>query len=254
MKINAPNKIIKELSALSSTHMRKKSDLFLAEGERLVSSVPKGLIKYYVLPEKSEIVPQYGDLPVYTVSEKEYFSFCQTVNPQGIACVCKKFTCDKEELFVKSPALIVLCENLQDPGNLGTIIRTTDAAGASGLILTKGCCDIFNPKVLRSAMGSVFNLPILTNVDFEECAAFFKSHGIQLSAAHLKGEKTPYETDMKQPTAILIGNEAKGLSQTAEKAADRLVKLPMLGKAESLNAAVAAALIIYEAVRQRYTL
>lgn len=144
--------------------------------------------------------------------------------------------------------LYILLENIQDPGNMGTIIRTADAADADGVFLSKGCVDIYNPKAVRSTMGSIFHLPIFTDVDLKELV---NKINVETVAAHLKGDKTPYDINMKKGIAIMIGNEGNGLSNELSEKADNLVKIPMPGKAESMNAGVAASIMIYEAVRQR---
>ncbi len=252
----ASKKIIKELNKLASKHTRDKTGLFIAEGERLVKSVPEDIICYYVFSEScgKDFTDRFdtGDFPAYSVEEKIFREVCDTVNPQGIACVCRRKESGFEDLFLKKPEFIVVGEEIQDPGNLGTIIRTADAGGAGGVILTKGSADVYSPKVLRSAMGSVFNIPVFTGADIGEVLEQLKERGIFILAAHLKGKTTPYTADLKKPSAILIGNEARGLSKRASEGADLLVKLPVLGGAESLNASVACGILIYEAVRQRY--
>lgn len=247
---------MKELRALSSKHTRDKTGLFIAEGERLVKSVPEDIIEYYIFSEScgDDFINKFetGDFPFYSVEEKIFKEVCDTVNPQGAACVCRKMSCELQDLFVKKPEFIVVGEEIQDPGNLGTIIRTADAGGAGGIILTKGSADIYSPKVLRSTMGSVFNIPVYTGAEISEVIRELKERNIFIIAAHLKGRVTPYSADLKQPAAVLIGNEARGLSKTASEGADLLVKLPILGGAESLNASVACGILIYESVRQRY--
>lgn len=251
------SRIFKELKALKTKHTRDKKGLFFAEGERLVSSVPRDIIEYIVYSEggekslKSRLNMSY--LPSYTLSDRLFSEISDTVSPQGVLCVCRQFSASVDDILNKKPEFIVVCEEIQDPGNLGTIIRTADAGGASGIILSKGCADIFSPKIIRGAMGSVFNIPILTGAHMGETIAMLKDNGIQILAAHLKGSITPYETDLKKPTAILIGNEARGLKDETADKADVLVRLPMLGGAESLNASVACGILIYDVVRQRYT-
>ncbi len=250
------NSIFKEVVKLKEKRGRDKSGLFFAEGERLVKSIPKNVnIKYYIFRKSvSEEFIKGFDVEghtVYVFADRLFKEISDTVSSQGVLCVCEKLSTDVEKLFLNSPAFIVVCEDIQDPGNLGTIIRTADAGGASGVILTKGCVDIYSPKVLRSAMGSVFNVPVIVGADIDEVTELLKNRGILTVSAHLKGKITPYEVDFKTPAAIYVGNEANGLKETTAKNTDVLVKLPILGGAESLNASVACGILIYEVVRQR---
>ncbi len=250
------NHIYKELKSLRTKHTRDKAGLFFAEGEKLIRCVPENIIEYIVFSESCGDALKKSlsrsSLPQFVLSDRLFKDVSDTVTPQGALCVCRQFRTKIEKAFEKKPEFIILCENLQDPGNLGTIIRTADAAGAGGVILTKGCVDIFSPKVIRSSMGSVFNIPIVTDADTQSVIEILKKNKIQILAAHLKGSLTPYEADAKKPTAILIGNEARGLDESTAEKADLLIKLPMLGGAESLNASVAGGILIYDIVRQRY--
>lgn len=153
--------------------------------------------------------------------------------------------------IIKKDGFYVIAEEMNDPGNLGTVIRTAHAAGADGVILSKGSVDLYNPKVLRSTMGSVFKIPVIQNADLAQVTDLMKRSGISIYAAHLKGKKLLYELDLKNGCAFMLGNEARGLSDKAADMCDELVKIPMPGNAESLNASVAAAVLIYEMVRQR---
>lgn len=235
------NRIIKEINSLKLKKNREKLRLFIAEGERLVKEA-KGHIYYTVasLSYKGDIEPNYR------VDDRLYEKISDTVNPQGILAVCHIMEYD-HTAENKTP-LYILLENVQDPGNMGTIIRTADAAGADGIFLSKGCVDVYNPKTVRSTMGSVFHIPIYRDVDIHRLLDETDALSV---AAHLKGNKTPYEIDMTKSLAIIIGNEAKGITDRLAERADALVKIPMPGKAESMNAGVAAAIMIYEAVRQR---
>jgi len=146
---------------------------------------------------------------------------------------------------------LMLLENLRDPGNLGTIIRTAEAAGVSGVILSKESVDIYNPKVIRSTMGAVYRVPFLYADDFMALLKELRNKDVRLLAAHLKGQKTFDRADYSGKVGILIGNEANGLSEEAAELANEKVLIPMAGSVESLNAAVAAALLMYEAFRKQ---
>ena len=159
----------------------------------------------------------------------------------------KKYTVeDIIEKRNKNGSCIVVLDRLQDPGNLGTIVRTGEGAGISGIIMSSDCADIYNPKVIRSTMGSIFRVPFAISHNLPEDIDKLKQGGITTYAAHLKGDL--YHNDVfSRDVALLIGNEARGLSQEVSQKADRLVKIPMEGKVESLNAAIATAILMYEA-------
>ncbi len=251
------NKISKQIKALKEKKYRDETELFISEGLRFVNEIPKDYkIEYYVFSEsfcKENSTDKYEKTALsYVFSDKTFKDFSDTNSPQGIIAVCRKKNFDIKELLKSSKnGLFVIAEELNDPGNLGTIIRTADACGADGVFLSKGSVDLYNSKVLRSTMGSVFHVPVITDIDIDECINLFKQNSITLYAAHLKGEKTPYEFNLNLPTAFVIGNEARGLSEKTAEKCDILIKIPMPGRAESLNASVAAAVLMYEVVRQR---
>ncbi len=245
------NKAIKQTIALASKKERDKTGLFVLEGERLVSEINNmDLIEYVIVSEsyKGEYPPTNK---ICLTSDSLFEKLSDTVNPQGIIAVCHKLKYKYENAFnVNNPFFVVL-ENLQDPGNLGTIIRTADAAGANGIFINKGSVDLYNPKVVRSTMGSIFHLPIYTGIDLPVLLDDCRNNKIQTLAAHLGGTRTPYMADLTGPTAILVGNEGSGLTPETATMADELVRIPMPGKAESMNASIAAGILIYETVRQR---
>ena len=152
--------------------------------------------------------------------------------------------------FRETPHVLVL-ENIQDPGNLGTIFRTAEAAGATGIVLSKDCVDLYNPKVIRSTMGAIFRIPFIYTDDLKGTIDELKREGITVYAAHLKGENSYDMEDYKTACAFLIGNEGNGLTEETAACADRKILIPMEGGAESLNAAVASAVLMFEAGRQR---
>ena len=145
----------------------------------------------------------------------------------------------------------MVLEDLQDPGNAGTIFRTGEGAGISGVLLTRNCVDITNPKVIRSTMGSVYRMPFVYVEDVASLSEAFRSRSIRTYAAHLQGKNTYDKEDYTQGSAFFIGNEGKGLTEEAAGAADCLIRIPMCGQVESLNAAMAAGILMYEAARQR---
>ena len=187
------------------------------------------------------------NVPLYKVADGVFEKMCDTKAPQGILAVVKMDADDFEMDLSKS---YIYCDNLNDPGNLGTIIRTADAAGFGGVLLSKGCVDLYSPKTVRSSMGSFFNMKVMQGVTPERLSEY-KAKGFQLVGGALGENTVDYRcADMTKPTIIVIGNEANGISQEVMEMC-RCVKIPILGKAESLNAGVAAAILMYELVRQR---
>ena len=154
-------------------------------------------------------------------------------------------------LFQKENPLFLILEDIQDPGNLGPLVRTAEGAGVDGIIMTKGTVDIYNPKTIRSTMGSVYRMPFFYTEDLLDVMKQLQERNVKLYAAHLKGKQFYHEMDFKGATAFLIGNEGNGLKDETAENADVYMKIPMQGKVESLNAAVASVILMYEAARQR---
>lgn len=185
------------------------------------------------------------------VADNVFRQMCDTRTPQGILTVLKKPVWTVEDILKGEAPLVMVLEDLQDPGNAGTIFRTGEGAGVSGVFLTKTCVDITNPKVIRSTMGSVYRMPFLYVEDVVSLKAELEQKGIRTFAAHLKGKNSYDQENYQGGTAFLIGNEGNGLTEEAAEAADCLIRIPMCGKVESLNAAMAAGILMYEAARQR---
>lgn len=241
------NKIIKTTFSLKTRKGREKEGMFILEGKRLISEIPKDTQTLYTISSLS-YADENADI---IIPDKLFAEISETVNPQGIMCICKIARKSFDIKTLPPSPLVVILENVTDPGNMGTIIRTADAAGADALILSKGCTDIYSPKVVRSTMGSLFHIPIYTGTDIEETLTLLRQNNISTLAADLSATQTPYDADMSKGCAIVIGNEANGLKKETSAMCEKKIKIPMPGKAESMNAAVAAAILIYEAVRQR---
>lgn len=190
-------------------------------------------------------------VPHEVVEDSVFRVMSDTQTPQGILSILRQQHYSLEELLKASAPLFLVLENLQDPGNLGTILRTAEGAGVTGVLLSRESVDIYNPKVVRSTMGSIFRVPFLYAEDLRETLRVLKSHGIQSFAAHLEGKKNYDQQDYRSGTAFLIGNESSGLSEELAACGDTYIRIPMEGQLESLNAAVAAAVLVYEAYRQR---
>lgn len=263
---SAQNSTYKQTVKYNNPREARKAGVFLVEGIRAVDEVLQAgdwqmeslwLSEELIRSDRAYVQSILKEVPeetsVYAVAAGMFDRLADTETPQGVLAVVKRRSFDLAKVLAeaeKAP-LIVILENLQDPGNVGTILRTADSAGATAVVCTRGTADIYNSKVVRSTMGSLLHLPVCHVESVEAVAGLLEKHGVQLLAAHLKGRCYHFEQDMKQPIAILIGNEGAGLSAEAAEAADALVKIPMLGRAESLNAAMAAGILIYEAVRQR---
>lgn len=255
---SSQNKTIKLINSLKAKKDRDKLGLFVAEGLRFVEEIPDDYdIMLYAVSESFE-----GEIDltvfekraiVHLVSDKLFKEISDTTNPQGILAVIRQKKNSIEQVIdsVGENGFFIIAEELNDPGNLGTVVRTADACGCDGVFLSKGSVDVYNPKVLRSTMGSVFHLPVISDVDIEECVQKLKDKGITIYAAHLRGQKYPYSFNLIKGCSFIIGNEARGLSDKVAKLADSYVKIPMPGKAESLNASIAAGVLMYEVVRQR---
>lgn len=243
------NNIIKQTNALKQKKERDRTGLFIAEGERLVRDM-SDMVKYVIVSRDfKEDISMYP--VVYSVEGSIFSGISDTKNPQGIMAVCQKKEYDIEELFRKKDPFIVILEDTADPGNMGTIIRTCDAAAVDGVILSRGCVDIYNPKTVRSTMGSLAHIPVYTDEDIDIVLKKCVEHNILTVSAHLKGTDLPYNTDMTKGCAVIIGNEARGIKDSTAAMTQKLVRIPMPGKAESINAAAAASILVYEGVRQR---
>lgn len=246
------NKVFRLVKNLKTKRGRDENSLFVIEGIRSVAdAVKKGAELDFVLIEDGHRFDMEFDCPVYTFAPKLFKELSDTVTPQGIIAVCKKPNCSLSDFSEKENSCVILCENVQDPGNIGTIIRTAHAAFCDGVVLTKGCCDLFNPKIIRATMTGVFSVPVLTEADCEKTISHFKSKGYKVVAGALSERaENLYETDLSGKTLIIIGNEGNGVTDSTLSLCDRVVKIPMKTDAESLNASVAAAVLVYEKLRQ----
>lgn len=201
--------------------------------------------------QDGELMAQVEKYPYEIVKDSVFRQMCDTKTPQGILTVLKLPSWSEEEVLAGENPLVMVLEDLQDPGNAGTILRTGEGAGVSGVFLTKTCVDITNPKVIRATMGSIYRIPFFYVEDVVSLKQKLQNCGIRFFAAHLQG-KNAYDRESYQGgTAFLIGNEGKGLTDQAADAADCLIRIPMCGHVESLNAAMAGGILMYEAARQR---
>ena len=237
------------------TKARREQGLFVAEGRKMFGEAPADWIeKVYVsetLTSDPALMEQVEKLPYDIVADSVFRQMSDTQTPQGILTVLRRPSYTLEDILGGKNPLVMVLEDLQDPGNAGTILRTGEGAGVSGVLLTRTCVDITNPKVIRSTMGSVYRMPFLYVESVVSLTQELKKHNIRTFAAHLKGRNSYDQESYTGGTAFLIGNEGKGLTEEAAGAADCLIRIPMCGQVESLNAAMAAGSLMYEAARQR---
>ena len=234
------------MKSLKTKKGRDEHSLFIIEGAKLVAEIPDNWrIRAYICAES---YPHKDNAIV--VSDSRFASLSDTVTPQGIMAVCEKQSFKLDDIISNNP-FILIGETLSDPGNIGTLIRTAAAAGADGVILSESSGDIYNPKTIRAAAGACLRIPVIEQANLSVIIPKLKARGVKILATHLKGEISPYEADLQQGCAILVGNEAHGLSDEISALADMRVKLPMARDVESLNASVAGGILIYEVLRQR---
>lgn len=247
------NPKIKEVTALQKkASLRKETGLFVVEGRRFAGEIPPERAVMAFATEDFASSPEgtmlCRRLRAETVSSAVMEKMSDTRSPQGILAVVRMKLSSLEDLGA-GPLLIL--ENVQDPGNIGTLFRTAEAAGAGGVIVSGDCADPYSPKVLRATMGAVFRLPFVISEDLPATLRKLQAAGTAVYAAHLKGEDLYTEAAFPEKCAFLLGNEGNGLSEEISALADRKIRIPMEGKTESLNVAVAGALLLYEARRQR---
>ncbi len=257
MITSSSNAQIKNITALQKlSKERKRQGLFVAEGRKMCLEAPRQLMEKLYVTESyaaENSLEEFAGVSVELVKDSVFHAMAETKTPQGILALMKREDRRLSDVLAggKEAPLILALENLQDPGNLGTILRSSEGAGVSAVLLSPGCVDIYSPKVTRSTMGSLFRVPFVLSEDFLGDLAELKKRGVTRYAAVLEKSRVYTEPDYASPCAFLIGNEGNGLSHEAVALADERIRIPMGGKLESLNASVAASLLIYEARRQR---
>lgn len=249
---SAANQYVKEVRELNrKAKARREAGLFVAEGQRLCAEIPeREIVRLFVEDGYQGRMPEglaAGDMRVYQVPSELMRQMSDTMHGQGILAVVRERRYERLE-----GDFFMLLETIQDPGNLGTIFRTAEAAGVDGIVMNRECVDVYSPKVVRSTMGSLFRMPFRVVPDLKEEVRALRTQGFTVYAAHLRGIHNHFECDFKGKTAFLIGNEGNGLSEELAKEATEYLRIPMQGHIESLNAAVAATVLMYETARQRY--
>ena len=256
---SAQNPKIKRLLQLQQkSSERRKAGLFVVEGIREVERcVEKGYeidtIFYLNKPMAeniSEIIEKNKGIKLFEVSPTIYEKIAYRGSTEGVIAEVKTKDKTLKDLNLSKNPLVVVLESVEKPGNLGAILRSADAAGADALIVCDPLTDLYNPNLIRNSTGAIFSVPCVACTS-EECIKFLKENNIQILTAQLQDSELYYDTDMKRGTAIVMGPEATGLTDIWRKAADAHIRIPMLGITDSLNVSVSAAILLYEAVRQR---
>lgn len=250
---------VRAVAKLTKRSARTDTGLFLLEGPQAVREAlsyrPDAIVELFATPNGWEKHPDLRaaasahDVDFEFVSEYVLGAMADTVTPQGIIAVARQIPTSAREIFAASPRLVAICEEVRDPGNLGTIIRAADAAGADAVVLTGRTVDPYNPKVVRSTTGSLFHLPVSVGGDLDDVVQRAHEAGITVLAADVKGDdllQARADGVLSGPTAWLFGNEAHGLEASSLALADHVLKLPIFGRAESLNLATAASVCLYE--------
>jgi len=255
---------VRAVAKLAKRDARSQTGLFLLEGPQAVAEAltyrPQLVVELYATPtaveRHSDIAKSAAaaGIDVEFVTEQVLDSMADTVTPQGVIAVCHQFPTSVKDILKPDadgapPKLVVILEEVRDPGNAGTIIRAADAAGADGVIFTGRSVDLYNPKVVRSTTGSLFHLPVAVGVELDVVLEKARAAGLQVVAADVKGEDLLSARQagvLAKPTAWLFGNEARGLTDENLAAADRALSVPVYGHAESMNLATAASVCLYE--------
>ena len=255
MITSASNTRIKKVAALNQkAKERRQEGRYVVEGVKMFLEAPEEEIEEVYVSEgfhNPACDRKLNGLHAEQVSEEVFRKMSDTSTPQGILCVMKRKQYTPDDLLQAANPLLMLLEDIQDPGNLGTILRTGEGAGIDGVIMSRDTADIYNPKTIRSTMGSIYRVPFLYVSSLSDMIAGLKQKKITVYAAHLKGKQWYDQADYSGGSAFLIGNEGNGLKEETAALADSYIKIPMGGKVESLNAAMASGILMYEASRQR---
>ena len=253
------NERIKHLLLLQQkSAVRRQEGLFVVEGQReLLHCINAGYEVKTIFADCEKCGDDLKNIPtdgieVVEVSSRVYEKIAYRGSTEGMVAIVKarQHTLqDLENRMGENPLYIVL-ESVEKPGNMGAILRSADAAGIDGVIICDPLTDLYNPNLVRASIGAAFTVPTVACTS-EECIAWLKEKGIQILTAQLQDSSLYYDTDMKRPTAIVMGTEATGLTTQWREAADRHIRIPMCGKLDSLNVSVSSAILMFEAVRQR---
>ncbi|VBB08763.1 trna/rrna methyltransferase spou type [Lucifera butyrica] len=261
--ISPQNPLVKMAASLKQKKNRDKYGLFAVEGSRLAEEALKSgwPVEYCFFTAEDSQNERAGKIiemlqsrscRMLQISRSLYDKISDTEQGQGVILLIKKRQADIKAVFNnKETSLLIVLDELQDPGNVGTVIRTADAAGCDGVILTPGCADLFSGKTIRASMGSLFHLPVVEAMPKSAVISMLREKKIKLAATALNDADIYFEADLRDSLAIILGNEGQGVSDEMLSAAAVKLHIPLYGQAESLNVAASAAVILYEAARQR---
>lgn len=251
------NPVVKEIRSLQDKKGRKNKNATVLEGSRLVcDACDSGAEILYIAVSEGffgknpSMLSNFSDHKIYVMPDELLKYASDTETPQGITAVVSIPESREAEVLSKARYIIAL-EGVQDPGNAGSIIRSADACGFDCVIFSRDSVDPYNPKVIRSTMGSLFHLPVIVSHDLYRTLNSLKERKIQIIAAHPRNAVPVWDADLSDNIAIIVGNEGSGLSERMLNFSDNTVMIPMPGKAESINVSAAAAMLMYETTRQR---
>lgn len=252
------NEFIKHVKKLKDKKYREQSNEYVIEGIKLVEEAinEKAKIKQIVICEEctktqeisKKLMYEIASFDCIYVTENVFNNITEVKNPQGILAVIERKNSENEINYNED--IIVALDGIQDPGNLGTILRTVDSIGLKQILVSKETADVYNPKVVRSTMGAIFRVKVIECEDLEKTLKEIKKHKYEIVVTSLQTNESIYDIEYNKKV-IVIGNEANGVSKEIQEMADKKVKIPMLGKTESLNASVATGVVLYEYVRQK---
>ncbi len=244
------NPLIKQIISLKSRKEREESDLFVLEGETALLELPVGWPVEKIICADGfslgNIQKKYPETSVTVISDELFKTISETVTPQGVLAICKQKHYRLDDITAKQGDLVVYLHEVNDPGNLGAILRSAAAAGCAAILISAGSTDLYNPKTVRAAAGSLFRQKIASNVAFESIKRF----NLPIYASHPRGESSLYNVDFKRGGILVFGNEARGLTDEIAGACDLRVTIPMKNETESLNLSVAAGIMLFEYARQ----
>ncbi len=259
MQITSPqNPRIKQVLQLQQkSQERTRQGLFVLEGQRELShALVRGWQAHsiFLCPQLAgadyQLPEQLHDVPLFEVTPQVYARMAYREGTEGVIAVMHQHEHTLDTLHWEGNPLFVVLEGVEKPGNVGAILRSADAAGVTGVILADARADLYNPNLIRSSIGSLFTVPVAVATT-QQCIQHLQQHGVSILTAQLQDSELYYNTPMQQSTAIVMGTEATGLTDAWRKAATAHIRIPMLGQLDSLNVSVSAAILMFEAVRQR---
>ena len=248
------NARVKRLVALQQkSSERRQTGLFVVEGrQELDHCLAAGyqVESVFCCEELAPVPPQPDSVAVFAVSRAVYEKIAYRGSTEGLVAVVRQRPTTLHDLQLPKQPLIVVLESVEKPGNLGAVLRSADAAGVDAVVVCDPLCDLYNPNMIRASVGAAFSVPTVACTS-EACISFLKDRHIQILTAQLQDSHLYYDTDMQRATAIVMGTEHAGLTDQWRRAADAHIRIPMLGRVDSLNVSVSAAILMFEAVRQR---